>query len=320
MKPPAPLLLLGLAGACAPRGAPPAPPAPATPDGGWSATVHSDHPLVGAIWSVEQGAFIDEATLVGAARQRDYVLLGEKHDNPDHHRLQARLLDQLLHPGGAAVFEMLDEADAAALAAATPTDAAGLAEAAGWAESGWPEFDLYRPVFEAVYRSGARPLAGLPARETLKVAMMEGLSALPGEALDGLALSRTDDAATAEAHAEDIRESHCGYAPESILDGMVLGQRLKDAWMARALQEAGGPAPAVLVAGGGHTRPDRGVPRYLAGESFTVLIAEAPQGGEAADLEGYAGAADVVWFTPRLDDRDPCEVFREQFQRLGPAE
>jgi hypothetical protein len=37
-----------------------------------------------------------------------------------------------------------------------------------------------------------------------------------------------------------------------------------------------------------------------------------------ADAERYLapGTFDYVWFTPRLDDEDPCARFGEQLQRL----
>ena len=44
------------------------------------------------------------------AAARDFVLLGEKHDNPDHHRLQAWMIDALVARGRrpAIAMEMLD--------------------------------------------------------------------------------------------------------------------------------------------------------------------------------------------------------------------
>ena len=92
--------------ACGARSGPPVTsgaPAPdarpkATPEGGWSTTVQADHPSVGTILRMSDGAELDEAALLAAARRHRFVLLGEKHDNPDHHRLQARLLRKLGAP------------------------------------------------------------------------------------------------------------------------------------------------------------------------------------------------------------------------------
>jgi hypothetical protein len=78
-----------LAGAAAPS-------PPGEPGEPWSSTLALDHALVGRIWDVAGARFIDAPTFlarVGAAR---FVLLGEKHDNPDHHRLQAWVLRGLI--------------------------------------------------------------------------------------------------------------------------------------------------------------------------------------------------------------------------------
>src|ERR671930_1251825 len=61
----------------------------------WQARFGQDHPLVGQIWDVEAARLIDTTTLVQRLTAGRFVLLGEKHDNPDHHRLQAWILKQL---------------------------------------------------------------------------------------------------------------------------------------------------------------------------------------------------------------------------------
>lgn len=312
----------------APAATPVAPPRVA-PEGGWTTTVQADHPAVGTLLRMADGAELDEAALVEEARRHRFVLLGEKHDNPDHHRLQARLLRRLGAPDAPVVFEMLDGDDVDALpalgGAPEPQD---LAEAVDWEASGWPDFAIYEPVFAAVHGLGARAVPGVPARATLKGVMMEGLETLSAADAEELRLDRSAGPLVLDAHAEDIRLSHCGHAPESIVPAMVLGQRLKDAWLARALRQsavppqAAGPVPSpagFLVAGGGHARPDRGVPLYLE-DAFTIAFVEVPRGGGALDVADYAGAADVLWFTPRVDDEDPCAAFEEQLKTLGPAE
>src|ERR671930_2741560 len=61
----------------------------------WHIGMGQDHPLVGQIWDVEAARLIDTTTLVQRLTNGRFVLLGEKHDNPDHHRLQAWILKQL---------------------------------------------------------------------------------------------------------------------------------------------------------------------------------------------------------------------------------
>ncbi|MEQ1508039.1 MAG: ChaN family lipoprotein [Myxococcota bacterium] len=288
--------------ACGPK-APlpsPIPDGPAPVGGPWSAPVAVDHPLVGRIWDPAAQGFVTEDALVAALAQAAHPLLGERHDNPDHHRLQARLITAL-HPP-AVGFEMLDHADPVD----GPTDADALAAAVGWADSGWPAFDLYRPVFDAVYGAGARVIAAHPTRDEVKAAMAGGFAALPAEALVGLALEPGLSEAQQASLADEIEEVHCGAAPPSLVAQMVTAQVLKDAWMARAIGEAG--PGTVLVAGAGHTRTDRGVPIYVAG-AVTVQFVEVRDG--LVDPRDYDAVATWLWFTPRTGDGDPCHGLRQ---------
>ncbi|MEZ4236632.1 MAG: ChaN family lipoprotein [Myxococcota bacterium] len=306
-------MVVALLAGCTPKQAPvaagaeaQAPPAPM--GGPWATSVLADHPLVGRIWDVAGGRFVDVDAMVADLRSADHVLLGEKHDNPDHHRLQALLVRELAPP--AVGFEMLDVGDP--IADATTADA--LAEASDWANSGWPPFDFYRPIFDAAYGGGAKVIAAHPTREEVDVAMQQGASALPAEATAGL----PDRPLPAEALAslsEEIVESHCGHAPDEVVQMMIRGQELKDAWMARALQQAG--EHSVLVAGGGHTRVDRGVPFYLDGKTETVQMVEVSR--DEPDPASYDEPATYVWFTPRVDEDDPCEKFRQQLEAMRHA-
>src|SRR5262249_44039497 len=74
----------------------------------WQSQHFQDHPLVGTIWnSALQSLAIDELEQrLGRAR---FVLLGEIHDNPDHHRLPAQLIGALVKMGRrpSIVFEMV---------------------------------------------------------------------------------------------------------------------------------------------------------------------------------------------------------------------
>ena len=61
----------------------------------------------------------------------------------------------------------------------------------------------------------------------------------------------------------ELRESHCGMLPESMLDGMALAQRGRDAEMVGRMIAAAGDG-AVLITGAGHARTDRGAEVRLA--------------------------------------------------------
>src|SRR4051794_8681519 len=87
--------------------------------------------------------------LVTMARHADIVVLGEIHDNPDHHRNQAEIV-AALQPA-ALVFEMIpqareDEVNTLRSEGASPD---AIAKALDWTASGWPDFSFYAPILEA---------------------------------------------------------------------------------------------------------------------------------------------------------------------------
>lgn len=306
------IVALGAAGCAHPTSPAPAvaaaPAAPWADPGPWTSAFGVAHPLVGRIWDVANARYVTEDAMIADLKAADHVLLGEKHDNPDHHRLQGEIIAALAPP--AVAFEMLDHDDPVD----GPTDPDALAAAVGWDTSGWPPFAIYRPVFEALYAAHARVVAGHPTRDEVKTAMNDGFAALPAEATAGLALDRALADAAREDLSGEIVASHCGHASPEVVDKMIRAQVLKDAWMARALDQAG--PHSALVAGGGHARADRGVPWYLAdpAASRTVQLVEVDDAEQ--DPAAYDRGARYLWFTPRVDDEDPCEAFRAQLEKM----
>src|SRR2546422_9205103 len=65
----------------------------------WESPVERAHPLVGRIWDVKAGASIGEDALVARLVASRFVLLGERHDNADHHALQAKLVRAMVEAG-----------------------------------------------------------------------------------------------------------------------------------------------------------------------------------------------------------------------------
>ena len=292
----------------------------------WQSALGREHPLTGRIWDAGAGRFVDDDTLVRRLAGARFVLLGEKHDNPDHHRLQVRVLRALVAAGRrpAVGFEMFEVSDAPALArhlATAPGDAAGLGEAVDWGRSGWPPWELYRPIAETAVAAGLPIVATNLARGVARTLAREGVAGADRTLVAGLGLDRPLPPETRTAMAEEIREAHCGRIAEARIEGMIAAQRGRDAQMARSLVEASTRDGAVLIAGAGHVRNDRGIPAHLA-----VLAPGAPVASLAffevsadrREPEAYASRSDATrlpfdyaWFTPRVDDDDPCERFKD---------
>lgn len=303
------------------------------PPDSWETTLLADHPLTGRIWSTARQEFVSPAAVARALAEADFVLLGEKHDNPDHHRLQAWALQVMAARGRemAVAFEMLDPAQEKALREhlfADPGDAGGIGGAIGWADRDWPDWAIYQPIAAAAIDAGAPMLAAGAAPARIQRVGRDGFDALgPGIAAD-LGLDRPAPKPMRTAMREEIAASHCGYLPEPALDPMTDVQLAKDAVMADALRRAialPGRDAAVLIAGAGHARGDRGVPWHLrrmtpSREAVTIGFTEVrpDETGAAAyqRAEGGPRAFDFLWFTPRVDNDDPCEVFAEQLRRM----
>jgi len=80
----------------------------------WTAPEQRDHPRVGAVLDTQAQAWIEPGELVDRLASAPYVVIGEKHDNPDHHALQRWLLEQLhaRRPQAWLLLEMLVPAQA----------------------------------------------------------------------------------------------------------------------------------------------------------------------------------------------------------------
>jgi uncharacterized iron-regulated protein len=278
------------------------------------------------IWDVAAGRFIDEPTLVARIAPARYRLLGEVHDNPDHHRLRARVLSDLVATGRrpAVVFEQLDFGHEAALEAAEArgADADAVAAAGGLDARGW-RWPLHKPLIEAALavRLPVRP--GNVSRQALDGVVRGGKAA----GLDGAWLVRLANAPwTAEQVqelGEDILESHCGKLPASIVPRLAFAQRVRDAAMADALVRDATPDGAVLIAGNGHVRGALGVPVYLSAEKGgTVTVGWIEVGAKERDAADFPRALlsdlrdfDYVWFTGRVEREDPCRDMPE----VGPV-
>jgi uncharacterized iron-regulated protein len=279
-----------------------------------------DHPLAGRIWDVAEARFIPMDALIERLARARFILLGERHDNPDHHAFQAWIVRGLIAAGRrpAVAFEMLDTEQAAPLAqhlARSPQDAAGLGDAVGWGRAGWPPWAEYQPIAEAALAAGLPIVAAnLPVRVARAVARGD-LAGLDADLVSAHGLDRPAAPAVQAAMEREMRDAHCGRLPESALSAMVTAQRARDAQMAERLVAAQRDG-AVLIAGAGHVRTDRGVPVYLAGRvpgaaaaslAFIEVASDRTAPGDYAERYGAPRLPfDYVWFTLRADDQAPC--------------
>ncbi len=330
--------LLALAGLAVP--AVPVPPAA----GVSHAKKPQPHPLAGKYWSRDRGA-VRYATLVDAVRAADFALLGEVHDNGLHHAWRGALLRDVRGFGEpytkaaglppkvpALVFEHIRTDQRASLELFTGLVRSGqhldrpaeFFRFLKWEQSGWPDKKLFEPMISSIL-AGRHPLfAGDPPRDQVRAVARSGLVSLAEGEVARLGLAAVMEQRLLDALLGELEASHCGLVPKSALGNMALAQQYRDAHQAAAMIEAAQRhGAAVLLAGNGHVRSDRGVPahlRRLAPDKKIVVVQLVEVEPGKTDPAAYAmrdpdgrPAADFLAFTERAIRTDPCAEMREKF-------
>jgi uncharacterized iron-regulated protein len=249
------------------------------------------------------------AAAVQMLRGGDIVILGEIHDNPEHHRVQAAIVGAL--QPAALVFEMFpqDDEDLVNSLREEGADRDALAEALRWSERGWPSFDFYADILDAAPE--ARVFGAEQPLAEVKRSMAEGAAAAfgPDAATYGLdqPLPPEEQAAREAMQAA----AHCDALPPEMLPGMVEAQRFRDAGLADAALWARtmtGEGQVVVIAGSGHADKLRGVPAVIAVADPELVVRSLGQ-FEAGPED--AGAFDQVLVATAPERADPCAQFRD---------
>jgi uncharacterized iron-regulated protein len=237
------------------------------------------------------------------AQEAQIVVLGEQHDNPDHHTRQAAWVAAL--DPAALVFEMLTPQQGAQ-AAAPWASQAQLDALIGWSGTAWPSFDMYFPIFAAA-QDAVIYGAGVP-RSDLRRALGTPLADNPLAAHFGMDTAR--DVSEQAAREALQAAAHCGALPEEMLPVMVDAQRLRDMTLAdvslRALRATGGPV--VVITGNGHARADWGMPALIETAAPDVTVFTLAQGEDGADVQGVFS---LTLDAPAPQRGDPCAAFSQ---------
>jgi uncharacterized iron-regulated protein len=292
------------------------------PMGSWESELYANHPLVGKIWDSNTGSFIDEDELFTAITNSQYVLLGEKHDNPDHHWLQLDLLNQLLDSNklDSVSMEMIDSSSDDLLQTIQQQDFNSLDELKNyleWDEEGW-DWPFYGPLI----------LDSLQAGIVVRSANISNqrVGEIYGQPLDQ-GVASVLDAAAIEQLNEEIDASHCNLLPASQFPAMVSIQQARDHQMALSLTDGRSAVVSgkirLLVAGNYHVRQDLSVPNYIMAldPSTTrdqiialALLEVSPESNNPVDyMQAYSNTSpfDYIWFTPSISNEDYCASLRQ---------
>jgi uncharacterized iron-regulated protein len=276
----------------------------------------ADHPLAGRIWDTHAQRFVTEDEARERVAAADVALLGETHDNPVHHQIQARLLaaSAARLPKPALAMEQVDlewqhAVDEARAVTATPASIA----TAGHVSEGW-QWPMYEPLVAFALAHDLPIVAANYSRSRSKAVVAGGIAALPPGEAERLAL---EPVWTPDRNARMRRilvEGHCGQ-DDPIIDKILEVQRVRDALMADAILSH---PRTVAIIGRGHARADLGVPLYLAQRAparrvvsvgLVEVESDKPRPQDYEDTG--AGVHDLVFFTSRASRSDPCADFRK---------
>lgn len=295
----------------------------------WISKHYTDHPLAGTIWTSDFKRTTMEE-LEKSASAADFVLLGEIHDNPDHHLLQAKIIRALTADGRhpAIVFEMIPVSLQAELDRNTRggvSDAGKLGEVLHWKKLGWPDWTIYQPIAEAALSANLAFRAGGLDRDVQKTIPGPKPSPVYTQMMKKLGLSQPLKPEIVDALSLEIKEGHCNLLPEAAIAPIIKIQRARDAQLAKSMLAAEKNSGAVLIAGSGHIRNDWAVPSILhqarrGRSSVSIAFFEVtPEHTSPSEyinaIQGAAKPFDFIFFTPRADLTDHCAEMRKHMEK-----
>ena len=227
--------------------------------------------LVPGQWSTPTGAelpLIAATDVLSQARDARFVLLGEAHDNADHHLWQLQTLGMLLGARDRLVIGMemfprrvqpvLDRWTAGEL---TESE---LLRQTEWARVWRFDPDLYIPILRFARLNRISVVALNVERSLVSEIGTRGLQAIPTERREGV----SDPAPASSDYRNTLRSSFHQHAnaADSEFEHFVDAQIFWDRAFAQALADAAAANPLALIVGilgSGHLRYGHGVPHQL---------------------------------------------------------
>lgn len=257
-------------------------------------------------WALPAGdktSTITPDAAVAAVRNTRFVLLGESHDQTDHHRWQLHSLGMLLAQRGKLVLglEMFPRRVQAVL---DRWVAGELTEQQLLNNSDWNSIwgfdpEIYMPLFHFA-RLQRVPMVALNVERKLVHDVGErGWAAIPAAAREGIG----DPAPASPAYREQLKQIYALHvraqeSTDQMFDHFVESQLLWDRAFAEALDGAARTHPEALVVGiigSGHLRDGHGVPNQLRALGAGRVAVWLPISADTPCSELAAGTANAVF-------------------------
>lgn len=312
--------------------------------------IHRADPLMGKIIDPASQTPVSFGQLMEEIKTQDVVYLSEKHDNPMHHAIQRRIIQDLIDTGhppviGFEFFSMEDTPLLLSFMDSAKADHSPKMETAvenqirkklGWEGQSDTMWAFYYDLLKLA-RDNGLTVAGLDLSSSQKKRItrksLTGLTPIENQIIFSTNLMDPEY----EAHMRSIFTSvHCG------MGSLRMTARLYDTWKARndkmALsitqiqnsKKSGPKGPTIVIMGNGHTEYKLGVMNRVAHldpaiSQLNIGITEIMR--EPSELEAYIDlldlkghnpvpSADYLWFTQRVSYGDPCQEFKASLKKM----
>ncbi|MBU8910287.1 MAG: ChaN family lipoprotein [Desulfobacterales bacterium] len=303
-------------------------------------------PLIGKIINTKSSQPVNFESLIRDISSYDVIYLSEKHDNPDHHHLQQRVIHRLIDNGlkpsiGFEFFSMdntpdlLNFIDSGKVTHSKKIEEiieADLRKKLRWDTQSDQMWRYYYDLLNIAKKEKLQ-VAGIDLPNTLKKRItrkgINGISPIEKEQVFSTKLS------------DEIYKNYMFSIFKNVHCGMGHGKmqsRLYDTWVARNDEMALSitrlyehrKGPVIVIIGGGHTEYALGVIDRVAAVDKTIKqvniafreISVKPSNLSEylmpLDLTGFEKVppADFLWFTQRVSYSDPCEEFKKSLQKM----
>ena len=267
----------------------------------------------------ERPQAVAPGALIGEMAKRDVVLLGEHHDDADHHRWQLQTLAALYaqRPRMVLGFEAFPRRAQPVLdrwVAGTLTAAQFLSEVK-WEEIWNLPAELYLPLFEFA-RLNRVPMVALNVDRSLtETIAAKGWEAVPEAEREGV----SRPAAAPKAYREALEAIHKEHKGERPVEYFIQAQQTWDRAFAQGLAPHAREALAVGIIGSGHLRHGHGVALQLADLGVKRIGTLLPVARDDCK-ELKAGLADAAFVLPeRAAAKPPPPRLGVQLEQAGDA-
>ncbi len=268
----------------------------------------SRHFVMGQIVHVETGKVLSFQEFIDQLESKDLVLIGEVHDNPEHHLIQVQILQALMAQKTSITvamefFQKPQQAfiDRYMAGASTETE---FLEDVNWKKQWSFDYSFYRPLMLATKETGGKILAINAPNDTVKKVARSGLSSLD-----------PDERALLAKNIDLKNEKHRAYLmaifkynAHSDLKNFEYFYEAQCVWedtMAENIAEflKKNKKIMIVLTGNGHIVYKFGIPDRTSGripvDMATIVLLPMEEGNQTIVRE----TADYVWLTGKYSQR-----------------